>query len=192
MRGGIARDPRLWNIGPFCIGDNWQAEKAMKVVEKRRCFWILNLYVTILIRELIAKHLRNICETFLPKIRIFCHKLPPKAAKKVGKGIKIRRWNWLLIAVFQRLIRMSGWKDSNLRPPAPKAGALTGLRYAPNLAVITVFTSAKIYSFWQTCTRASYFSAIFRGQWCGLKQKLPGIIRIWPLCGIWLHLWMLY
>ena len=26
----------------------------------------------------------------------------------------------------------SGWKDSNLRPPAPKAGALTGLRYTPN------------------------------------------------------------
>jgi hypothetical protein len=28
---------------------------------------------------------------------------------------------------------MSGRQDSNLRPPAPKAGALTGLRYAPNL-----------------------------------------------------------
>ncbi len=26
---------------------------------------------------------------------------------------------------------MSGRQDSNLRPPAPKAGALTGLRYAP-------------------------------------------------------------
>ncbi len=25
----------------------------------------------------------------------------------------------------------SGWQDSNLRPPAPKAGALTGLRYTP-------------------------------------------------------------
>lgn len=25
----------------------------------------------------------------------------------------------------------SGRQDSNLRPPAPKAGALTGLRYAP-------------------------------------------------------------
>ena len=28
--------------------------------------------------------------------------------------------------------RWSGRKDSNLRPPAPKAGALTRLRYAPN------------------------------------------------------------
>ena len=26
----------------------------------------------------------------------------------------------------------SGWQDSNLRPPAPKAGAMTGLRYTPN------------------------------------------------------------
>ena len=27
---------------------------------------------------------------------------------------------------------MSGYQDSNLGPPAPKAGALTGLRYIPN------------------------------------------------------------
>ncbi len=26
---------------------------------------------------------------------------------------------------------VSGWQDSNLRPPAPKAGAITGLRYTP-------------------------------------------------------------
>ena len=29
---------------------------------------------------------------------------------------------------------MSGYQDSNLGPPAPKAGALTGLRYIPNLS----------------------------------------------------------
>ena len=28
---------------------------------------------------------------------------------------------------------MSGWQDSNLRPPGPKPGAITGLRYIPNL-----------------------------------------------------------
>ena len=28
---------------------------------------------------------------------------------------------------------LSGYQDSNLGPPAPKAGALTGLRYIPNL-----------------------------------------------------------
>ena len=27
---------------------------------------------------------------------------------------------------------MSGWQDSNLRPPRPKRGAITGLRYTPN------------------------------------------------------------
>ena len=31
---------------------------------------------------------------------------------------------------------MSGYQDSNLGPPAPKAGALTGLRYTPNLNLI--------------------------------------------------------
>ena len=30
---------------------------------------------------------------------------------------------------------LSGRQDSNLRPPAPKAGTLTGLRYAPNISV---------------------------------------------------------
>ena len=29
---------------------------------------------------------------------------------------------------------LSGWQDSNLRPPAPKAGAMTGLRYTPKRA----------------------------------------------------------
>ncbi len=33
---------------------------------------------------------------------------------------------------FEWLFRLSGWQDSNLRPPAPKAGAMTGLRYTPN------------------------------------------------------------
>ena len=28
---------------------------------------------------------------------------------------------------------LSGYQDSNLGPPAPKAGALTGLRYTPNI-----------------------------------------------------------
>ena len=33
---------------------------------------------------------------------------------------------------YQQFIKkLSGWQDSNLRPPAPKAGAMTGLRYTP-------------------------------------------------------------
>ena len=31
---------------------------------------------------------------------------------------------------------LSGWQDSNLRPPAPKAGAITGLRYTPKAKII--------------------------------------------------------
>ena len=29
------------------------------------------------------------------------------------------------------LSNLSGWQDSNLRPPGPKPGAITGLRYIP-------------------------------------------------------------
>ncbi len=36
----------------------------------------------------------------------------------------------------ERLNFVSGWQDSNLRPPAPKAGAITGLRYTPNSSKI--------------------------------------------------------
>ena len=39
--------------------------------------------------------------------------------------------------VFRRpLISLSGQKDSNLRPPAPKAGALAGLRHTPKKKTI--------------------------------------------------------
>ena len=34
------------------------------------------------------------------------------------------------------LFRVSGQKDSNLRPPAPKAGALAGLRHTPKKKTI--------------------------------------------------------
>ena len=37
-------------------------------------------------------------------------------------------------------VLLSGRRDSNPRPPAPKAGALTGLRYAP---IQNVFASQK-------------------------------------------------
>ena len=29
---------------------------------------------------------------------------------------------------------LSGWQDSNLRPPRPKRGAITGLRYTPKVS----------------------------------------------------------
>ncbi len=45
---------------------------------------------------------------------------------------------------------MSGWQDSNLRPPGPKPGAITGLRYIPNYKVLPVYyfkTSAERVGF---------------------------------------------
>ena len=40
---------------------------------------------------------------------------------------------------------LSGWRDSNSRPPAPKADALTGLRYTPkNLWACRSIASAKL------------------------------------------------
>ena len=43
---------------------------------------------------------------------------------------------------------VSGWQDSNLRPPAPKAGAITELRYTPNAAanIGLFFTPAKFFN----------------------------------------------
>ena len=35
------------------------------------------------------------------------------------------------IRCYQCFFLVSGYQDSNLGPPAPKAGALTGLRYTP-------------------------------------------------------------
>ena len=35
-------------------------------------------------------------------------------------------------------VSVSGYQDSNLGPPAPKAGALTGLRYTPFLLSLSV------------------------------------------------------
>ena len=39
---------------------------------------------------------------------------------------------------------MSGYQDSNLGPPAPKAGALTGLRYTPFCNPFIVDCGAKV------------------------------------------------
>ena len=40
--------------------------------------------------------------------------------------------------VILKLLRptVSGWQDSNLRPPRPKRGAMTGLRYTPSAIFI--------------------------------------------------------
>ena len=47
----------------------------------------------------------------------------------------IKKGGWLLIPL------LSGRQDSNLRPPGPKPGAMTGLRYAPNWSSIRSFVA---------------------------------------------------
>ena len=57
---------------------------------------------------------------------------------------------------------LSGYQDSNLGPPAPKAGALTGLRYIPNHVEpkpeFVSFRGAKIYTFFYY---AKFFAQLF-------------------------------
>ena len=48
----------------------------------------------------------------------------------MGVGVKQKRGAKLLFKI-PDLDFLSGWQDSNLRPSAPKADALTGLRYTP-------------------------------------------------------------
>ena len=50
---------------------------------------------------------------------------------------------WLWSANYD-LLFMSGYQDSNLGPPAPKAGALTGLRYTPFCNPFIVDCGAKV------------------------------------------------
>ena len=45
----------------------------------------------------------------------------------------------------------SGYQDSNLGPPAPKAGALTGLRYIPNDDKVLTFSWRKDIYFFLLC-----------------------------------------
>ena len=46
---------------------------------------------------------------------------------------------------------LSGWQDSNLRPPGPKPGAMTGLRYTPKRIWRRVRDSNPWYSFPYAC-----------------------------------------
>ena len=43
------------------------------------------------------------------------------------RSCTIKKRNYIAVTPFL----LSGYQDSNLGPPAPKAGALTGLRYIP-------------------------------------------------------------
>ena len=78
--------------------------------------------------------MKNFSYTVLPVFMPIPTKfrLSPKdetAVTRAGKRHKTRRHENRMIS---KPLILSGYQDSNLGPPAPKAGALTGLRYTPN------------------------------------------------------------
>ena len=52
---------------------------------------------------------------------------------------------------------LSGYQDSNLGPPAPKAGALTGLRYTPNRFAFLFKSDAKVLLIFDICKVLAVF-----------------------------------
>ncbi len=73
------------------------------------------------------------CKVLTWKIRLFltpCQGFSRVFLGKVRKRLKDMKNGYCLYSV-PIIYSWSGRKDSNLRPPAPKAGALTRLRYAP-------------------------------------------------------------
>ena len=72
---------------------------------------------------------------YLPQFRKFRFKNPFKIfiTGQFFKNLKkLALINEKSLTANATRLEMSGWQDSNLRPPAPKAGAITGLRYTPN------------------------------------------------------------
>ena len=68
----------------------------------------------------------------------FKPKKPTEISGFVREGRRIRTFDRLLrrqvlypAELCLQYYKKSGWQDSNLRPPAPKAGAITELRYTP-------------------------------------------------------------
>ncbi len=87
---------------------------------------------------------------------------------------------------------LSGWQDSNLRPPAPKAGTLTGLRYTPNgeeganVAVLIIWRWP-CCNIWTTCVAiAQTWPAEFLTGACSLSshQRLIIAIAVSEVCEV--------
>ena len=66
---------------------------------------------------------------YAPNLFYFCER------ERIRTFDRLLRRQMLYPAELRTLIIIrSGRQDSNLRPPGPKPGAMTGLRYAPNFA----------------------------------------------------------
>ncbi len=56
-----------------------------------------------------------------------------KGAKSLGFCFRTKKEKTKNPTIFMIGFSWSGWQDSNLRPPRPKRGAITGLRYTPSV-----------------------------------------------------------
>ena len=55
-------------------------------------------------------------------------------SKKIEEILK--KNGWKKQKPVRNELALSGWQDSNLRPPRPKRGAMTGLRYTPFIPLL--------------------------------------------------------
>jgi hypothetical protein len=81
---------------------------------------------------------------------------------------------------------LSGWQDSNLRPPAPKAGAITGLRYTPKKEIYPFSETNKKCGETGTRTQAT----VTRRQISNLLRYHSGTSPFKELCNIKLRMQM--
>ena len=93
--------------------------------------------------------------TFFKKLFIF-FRWANELIRDKRKSIDNRWLSMLLIS--------SGYQDSNLGPPAPKAGALTGLRYIPNDFWIALFfkSDAKVRLYFIS---ANFLDVFYKKKW---------------------------
>ena len=79
---------------------------------------------------------------------------------------------------------MSGYQDSNLGPPAPKAGALTGLRYTPHCTILLDVThlifkcGAKVALYFKYTNKLSdFYTTLNQLQRNILYKRLDSLVR---------------
>ncbi|MDF2455331.1 MAG: hypothetical protein K0R51_1324 [Cytophagaceae bacterium] len=73
---------------------------------------------------------------------------------------------------------MSGWQDSNLRPPGPKPGAMTGLRYTPNL--LSLMLLKQIFHLLSSASEEFESSAPTLTLYCAEREGFEPSVRFNP------------
>ncbi len=85
---------------------------------------------------------------------------------ELGNHYKIKKFKVFSLSTLNFKLLMSGWQDSNLRPPGPKPGAMTGLRYTPSISGHPFF--------FKGCKFKNYF---INSKFCGERGiRTPGTV----------------